>query len=174
MTNDLAKLAVELELSPQEVKFCEIFWTDNACMGNGTRSYAKAYEISLEQLEGESEQETKRRYSDTSSYCSRLLNQSRIKQYLTLLIQNSFNNQAVDDELAKLIRQNAKLEPKLGAIREFNRLKQRILDKIDLSSNGEPIQFVISESIAKKVGMIESAETPKTSEIIEETKQDEV
>ncbi len=145
---------VELGLSPQEELFCQVYVNDSNAMGNGLRSYAKAYNYNLEQLEGETDQDYKKRYNIGCSRSYDILRIPRIKQRIAQILAEMLNNGFVDNELVKIIKQDNKLEPKLNAIREYNKLKARILDKLDLQSGGEPLEFSISEAIARKVGLI--------------------
>jgi hypothetical protein len=79
---------------------------------------------------------------------SRLLRNDKILLRLNEIMEMGVLNDArVDKELAFLIEQNAELNTKLGAIKEYNALKTRIQNKIDLNLKTPltNIKFVFEE-----------------------------
>ena len=61
-----------------------------------------------------------------------------ILEYIDYLLElRGLNDPFVDKQLELLITQNADFKSKLGAIKEYNVLKSRITNKVDLTSGGE-------------------------------------
>lgn len=56
-----------------------------------------------------------------------------------LLEKQGLNDEYIDKQLLFLITQHADFGNKLGAIREYNKLKQRITEKTDITSKGKRI-----------------------------------
>jgi len=65
---------------------------------------------------------------------SKFLTNPNILDYIDkLLIDMGLNDQRVDKELAKLVLQDDEKPVKLNAIKEYNKLKQRIEDKLKVT-----------------------------------------
>lgn len=131
------------KLTPRQELFCDLYATTRDHFGNGVSAYAEAYNIDLERPG---------KYATARSNAYRLLINAdilaRIKELLEL---GPLNDEVVDRELAFVISQNAELPAKVSAIKEYNALKGRILKKIDLTSDGKPLQPIIMDSsIAEK------------------------
>ena len=115
-----SKKTWDWKLNAQQMLFCQYYITEEFFC-NGTKSYMKAYDT---------DEESARRLA------SKLLTNIDILNYIdSLLVDMGLNDQRVDKELAKLILQDAEWNIKLWAIKEYNKLKQRITDKIDMQSN---------------------------------------
>lgn len=65
---------------------------------------------------------------------------SGIQERVYQLLNEMLKDEIVDAQLAKVILQDEKLEPKISAIREYNKIRQRITEKVDLTSGGEKVQ----------------------------------
>ncbi len=79
-------------------------------------------------------------YKTACSAASRLLRNVKVLERINELLENNvLNDQFVDKQLGLLITQNADFSNKLGAIREYNKLRQRIVDKLDAK-----MEFVIT------------------------------
>ena len=140
------------KLTPEQDLFCKYYATERDSFGNGLMSYAQAYDIDL----------TKRGAKKVAATCAwRLLMNvdvlERIRKYMEL---GGFNDETVDKELLFLVRQNAELPTKLGAIREYNQLQNRIQKKIDLTSKGQKIGFGLSELLGLQQ---EDAQSPEAN-----------
>lgn len=110
-------------LTPQQELFCKLYSTDRNFFGNGVQAYIEAYDIDLS---------VKGAYSNAKASASRLLtNDNLLKEIRKQMKLGDFTDERVDRELQFLIEQYAELSTKLGAIREYNKLKQRIEDKIN-------------------------------------------
>jgi len=102
-------------------RFCRIYTTESEFFGNGVNSYIQAYDLD------ESEPGT---YSVASASATRLLKKVSVMARINYLLDNLILNDAhVDKQMAYLITQNAQLQPKLGAIQEYNKLRNRINEK---------------------------------------------
>ena len=123
------------KLTPKRELFCKLFASDREFFGNGTQSYIEAYDIDLRE---------KGAYHSARSSAQRLLTKDDILDRITEIMEKcGFTNVAIDKELAFLIKQNADYKSKLGAIREFNKLKQRIIEKTDLTSGGKVLDSIV-------------------------------
>ena len=110
-------------LTLQQEMFCQYFTSPTEFYGNGVQSYASAYNIDLTDI---------RAYNSCKSRASGLLtNIDVIARINSLLDINGFNDQNVDKQLLLLISQSADFNSKLGAIREYNKLKARITEKME-------------------------------------------
>lgn len=107
---------------------------------NATHAYGQAYGHSF------------RRGSAKENMCavegSRLLRNPKIKQYIKQLIEREgLNDEVVDFELLEIIK-GFDPKAKIAAIREYNKLKKRITDKVEHSIDN-PLQTLLRE-ISKK------------------------
>lgn len=122
-SNETALEVVETKLNPQQEKFCEVYLSD-LHFANGVKAYAEAYKIDLCK---------ERSYNNAKAAASRLLtNPDILNRINSLLEELGLNDSFVDKHLLFLIQQHADLSIKLGAIREYNKLKQRITDKAEV------------------------------------------
>jgi len=111
-------------LLPQMKMFCELYATDREFFGNGVESYIEAYDVDT----------SKKGYYKTACVCaSKLLSKAKIYNYINkLLEEGGLNNTFVDKQLLFVISQHKELSSKVKAIQEYNKLKQRITEKIDV------------------------------------------
>lgn len=146
--------------------FCQYFIFDVHLRGNATLSYAEAYDYKLDELpDDDAVYEEAEEYSDeegnskkrsrhgkviepstrTKAYnvCSvegrRLLRTPKLKLRLTELLNEFLSDKNVDAELAKVILQDEERPAKVAGIREYNKLKQRIVDHHDVTSQGAKV-----------------------------------
>lgn len=114
----------ETKLNPKQERFCQLY-VSKEFFGNGTESYAEAYDIDLST-----------KYKSAQAAASRLLSNVIILDRINELLDDSgLNEQHVDKQHLFLINQNADLAQKMAAIREFNKVKGRITDKIEHSGS---------------------------------------
>lgn len=115
------------ELNPRQHLFCQ-YYTSDELLGNGVKSYCKAYNIDASDL---------KKYSEARFKASHLLENSNISQHINNLLDAAgLNDNFADKRLLYLMSQNDDKGTALGALREYNKLKQRITDKIDMKVNG--------------------------------------
>jgi len=110
--------------NPNQELFCQLYASNKEFFGNGVASYVEAYHINLQK---------KGAYASARSSASDLLTNPNILKRIDELMEIYINNQVVDKELAFVILQKADLSSKVAAIREYNKLKQRIIEKIEHS-----------------------------------------
>ncbi|MEX0686799.1 MAG: terminase small subunit [Balneolales bacterium] len=104
-----------LENLKQE-KFCQLYVSEEF-FGNGVQSYIQAYDIEIDKPGA---------YNTARANASRLLTNANIKQRINDLIEEAGLNDAfVDKQLLFLLTQHTDFKSKLGAIKEYNRVKGR-------------------------------------------------
>jgi len=113
--------AISEQLNEKQKLFCYLYVTDRTCFGNATASYRTAYGL------------TKKQYDSSKSNAHRLLTNGYIKDYVNSLLDESFNEVAVDRELSRVMKQNKDLQSKSVAIKEFNKLKARIFERSEVT-----------------------------------------
>lgn len=110
----------ESKLNPKQERFCQLY-VSKEFFGNGTESYAEAYDIDLSE-----------NYNTAKSNAHRLLTNAYICDRINELLDNAgLNDEFVDKQLLFMITQSADFSQKMAAIREYNKLKQRITEKVD-------------------------------------------
>lgn len=114
------------ELTIQQMEFCNLYVTSEF-FGNGVQAYIEAYDIDVSK---------KGAYDGARSSVSALLTKPNILKRINELLDNEgLNDSFIDKQLLFLITQNADFSSKVSAIREYNKLKQRIVSKLELSGN---------------------------------------
>ncbi len=108
-------------LNPRQEKFCRLYASDREFFGNGVQSYIEAYEP---------DQSKPNWYNAARTRASELLTKRNILKRIDELFEaDGLNDQFVDKQMEKLITQDADFKAKMSAIREYNKLKQRITEK---------------------------------------------
>jgi len=102
-----------IELTEQQRRFCKYYVR---CL-NATEAYRLAYDLPEE------------KESARSSACDLLTKPNILRRIDELIEIGGLNDVAVDKQLAKLVFQDADMPTKRAAIAEYNKLKQRIVDK---------------------------------------------
>lgn len=122
------------ELNPKQKLFCELFASDREFFGNGVQSYIEAYSL---------DRSNPRDYSQAKSSAHDLLTKPDILAYINQIFEaRGLNDTFVDKQLEKLITQDAEFNVKIKAIGEYNKLKGRITEKHDITSDGESVSGV--------------------------------
>lgn len=75
---------------------------------------------------------TKADYNTVKTLASKLLTNGNVLAYINELLDLTLNDVHVDKQLAFLVTQDSELNVKLGAIREYNALKTRITNKLQV------------------------------------------
>jgi len=131
------------KLTTKQKVFCELYATSEEFFCNGVQSYIKAYKI----------KKKGNWYNNAKTSAYELLTKPYILKYIDKLLNlRGLNDSFVDKQLELLITQNADLKSKLGAVKEYNRLKLRITKQLDLTSKGEPIRLFDFTKNKKKNG----------------------
>lgn len=112
----------EYGLNLQQDLFCNYYTSPTEFYGNGVQSYAAAYDIDVTEPG---------QYMVAASQASRALKNVKILRRIDSLLENrGLNDAFADKQLLFLMTQNADFGSKLGALREYNKLKQRVTEKI--------------------------------------------
>lgn len=125
----------EEKLNPKQELFCQLYATDREFFGNGVESYAEAYDI---------DQSKPNWYRSAQVSASRLLSNVIILERINELLElGNLNDAFVDKQMSFVITQNADFGAKMAGIREYNKLKSRITEKIDHTSKGEKLNVTV-------------------------------
>lgn len=109
-------------LNKEQEAFCQLFtMSDKELFGNGVQCYLEVYNI---------DKSEKNRYKTACSAASRLLNNVKVIDRINQLLEEWWLNDVnVDKQLSFIITQYGDLSSKLSAIKEYNRLKARVIEK---------------------------------------------
>jgi hypothetical protein len=123
------------KLNERQELFCQLYATDREFFGNGVQTYIEVYEPDTSKPNW---------YKTVCAAASRLLSEVKVCKRINELIEaNGLNDNYVDKQLEFLVTQHADFKAKLGAIKEYNALKTRIVNRLDLTSKGEQIKTPI-------------------------------
>lgn len=113
------------ELTLRQERFCQLYALDTRFMWNWVSAYLEVYDIDT----------SKKWWYKTACACSsRLLSNAKVYHRINeLLEQDWLNDEFADKQLLYVMSQQASLSAKLEAIKEYNKLKQRITNKIEHS-----------------------------------------
>lgn len=121
--------------------FCVYFASDREFFGNGTQAYIEAFDIDVMK---------KGAYASARQCASALLSTEKILVRINQILEEGLlNDTFVDKQMAFLITQNAELGTKLGAIKEYNALKQRITKKLDVTTGGDAFEPIVVRIISE-------------------------
>lgn len=121
-------------LNLKQEEFCRLYATEREFFGNGVESYMEVYDIDTSKPNW---------YKSACAAASRLLSNVKVAERINeILEEQGLNDNFVDKQLKFLITQHAEFGSKLGAIKEYNKLKQRITEKIDHTTKGKPIPLL--------------------------------
>lgn len=130
---ELQEKEEKIDLNPKQELFCQLY-VSREFFANGTQAYIEAYDIDITKAGA---------YNGARADASRLLTDANILKRINQIIKlEGLNDSFVDKQLTLAITQNADLGAKVSAIREYNKLKIRITDKLDVTSAGLPINVV--------------------------------
>jgi hypothetical protein len=134
----------EEKLNAKRELFCRYYTQNSELFGNATHAYAEAFDYRLDTLsreavssnpdeDGGTERIDDSEYDKACHVCaveaSRLLRKPEIQARITVLLNELLKDEIVDSQLAKLITQDADNTAKIAAVREYNKLRGRIIDK---------------------------------------------
>jgi hypothetical protein len=150
-TSATTEMPAKRPLKPQHELFCQLYVKNAELFGNATQCYAEAYNFKLDELSEERpvDEETgketggsERQLAEATcaSNGSKLLRNAKIQERITILLNEMLKDEVVDAQLAKVILQNDNPAAKMTAIREYNKIRQRITEKVDLTSGGDKVQ----------------------------------
>ena len=114
------------KLTPQQEAFCELYASDREFFGNGVQSYIEAYGVDTSKPNW---------YNTAKSGAHENLTKPHILERINEIFEaHGLNDAFVDKQLEKLIIQDADYNNKMKAIQEYNKLRQRITEKKDVSA----------------------------------------
>jgi len=119
MVEEKKEEKIESLLNPNQEYFCRLYASSEEFFGNGVKSYTTAYNLTPEQ------------YTTAKTNASVLLSNPIILKRVNALMDIKINNETVDKELGFVVLQKVDFGAKVAAIREWNKLKSRITDKIE-------------------------------------------
>lgn len=137
----------EIKLNLKQEKFCQLYASEEEFFGNGVQAYIEAYEPDTSKPNW---------YKTACASASQLLSNIKVCERINqLLEEQGLNDQNVDKQLLFLINQHADFKSKVAAIKEYNKLKSRIVEKIDHTTKGEsinPYAHLTPEELRKLAG----------------------
>jgi seryl-tRNA synthetase len=123
------------EITEQQELFCEFYATDTEFFGNGVKSYMKAYPDAD--------------YKSARTGAYRMLTNVDILARINELLEDmALNDAFVDKQIGMLITQNADWGTKMAAIKEYNALKKRITQKIEVTTQEEQNLEAVAKDLA--------------------------
>lgn len=127
-------MAKDGKLNLQQENFCQLYATDKSFYGNGVECYLEVYDIDRSKPNW---------YKTACSAASRVLSSVKVCQRINeLLEEQGLNDQFIDKQLLFLVTQHADFNSKMNAIKEYNKLKKRITEKVDLTTKGKELKNV--------------------------------
>ncbi|MEI8130652.1 MAG: hypothetical protein WCG55_04085 [bacterium] len=127
-------------INTEQELFCRAYTRTGTTFGNATLSYSEAYGHDFEALESTEKKDRLKHYCAVSG--SRLMRNDDIIKRIQDLLNELIDEKAVDSELAWLIVQKEDLSAKLGAIREYNRVNNRVTKNMKLAFDQLPEPIV--------------------------------
>jgi hypothetical protein len=132
------------KLKPKEELFCQYYARSGQAFGNQTKSYALAFGKDFG---------NKKQSELCSSMSNRLLGKVKIYRRCEQLLNEKINNEVVDKELAKVIKQSENLHAKVSAISEYNKVRGRITTKHKFEGvSDEALTEKLAERLAGIIG----------------------
>jgi phage terminase small subunit len=129
---------METGLNEKQELFCKNYVSKDF-FGSGVESYAAAYGLDLT---------NQKDYNNAKVAASKLLTNSNILSRINEELDAAgLNDNFVDKQLLFAITQNADLSSKVRAIQEYNKLKQRIIEKLETKNNNKiTVEYVSATS----------------------------
>lgn len=155
---------IDEKLNMRQELFCQLYATRQEFFGNGVESYAEAYDINKNNPNW---------FAVAAACASRLLKHAKIIERIQqIMTDTGFNDAHADRELSFLMTQHADLKVKLGAVAEYNKLKDRMKDRenknepitvnlVSYASNNNPAQLptqTISITVPQRSGKSDDGE----------------
>jgi hypothetical protein len=130
---EIRPMAEDERWNERRERFCQIYASDSEFFGNGVQTYIEVYKP---------DQTKPNWYRTACTVASTMLSNAKVYTRINeILEETGFNDVAIDKQLSFLIHQHADFGSKLGAIREYNKLKARVLERIEHS--GEVKGFIL-------------------------------
>ncbi len=150
---------IHKKMTEKQELFCTLYATDREFFGNGTQAYIEAYDP---------DKSSPNWYRGCQVSASRLLSNPIICQRINELLEEcGFNDVSVDKQLAFLLTQHEDFKTKLGAIKEYNKLKQRITERSEVAVTG--LTVVIEDSYGTNPNFRQSNQISQTDDLAEDS-----
>lgn len=128
------------KLDPKRERFCQLYASDKEFFGNGVETYIEVYEPDKSKPNW---------YKTACAAASRMLSNVKVFSRINEILEDrGLNDVFVDKQLLFIINQHADFGSKVAAIKEYNKLRQRITEKINVHIKGKP---VVEDGILKGV-----------------------
>jgi len=125
------------ELNEKQELFCK-YYVSKDFFGSGVESYAAAYGLDLT---------NQKDYNNAKTQASKHLTNPNILLRINEELDSAgLNDNFVDKQLLFAITQNADLSSKVRAIQEYNKLKQRIIEKLETKNNNKITVEYVSQT----------------------------
>jgi len=150
------------QLTAEQEHFCRLYATDYDCMGNGTRAYIIAYGLNPENPND---------YKTASVGSTRNLDKPHVIAKINQLLDaEGLNDLNTDKQLLHLIQQHADKPTKLNAIKEYNKMRGRIIERSQLDVNNKQTVVAIVKQYAtpRPSELDNSGNIPENSELLSE------
>ena len=113
---------IKNNLTAKQERFCQLFANpDSGYFGNGTQSYLEAFKEKGKSIT----------YKTARVEAHKQLTKPNVTKRIRELMDIYISSEIVDKELAGVILQWADLSSKVAAIREYNKVKGRVTDKLE-------------------------------------------
>lgn len=123
MNNPKVEKRIEIELNPKQELFCKYYATERDCFGNGVQAYLKVYSTKAKPISYKAARVSAYHFLTNPNICK------RIRELMDIYV----SDEVVDKELAEVILQHGDLKSKVAAIREYNRVKDRVVNKLEVT-----------------------------------------
>jgi len=123
-TPEYTALLAKFKLTIKQERFCRLYCLSSEYFANATQSYIRAFKTEYYDAWA---------YNTARTESSRLLANPNILNYMRYLSDvNWFNDDAMDKELLFLCMQRQELTTKRASIRDYNEMKGRIKQKVEV------------------------------------------
>lgn len=135
-------------LKPAEELFCKLYSGTGDYFNNATRSYAVAYSKELptpEKCKSDWNKREANEYNKASVDAHNLLRKPNIRARCDEILLEQFDDRFIDTELSWVIKQKKDLSSKVRAISEYNKLKKRVVERLDV------VNFTLNDKEKEKM-----------------------
>ncbi len=146
--DDFDEKVKALDLNPKQKMFAELY-VSKEFHGNGFECYCEVYDPDISARNWK---------ANACSAASQILRNTKVCDYINLMLCSAgLTNEFVDKQILFLITQNADFTAKTSMIKEYNKMKKRTSDRLELTGkNGGAIKHQLTEAeIDKKIKDIE-------------------
>lgn len=147
---EIARAAIENQMSPEEEQFCILWASDREFFGNGTQSYIEAFDVKIVKKPDPESQDNEMTYEMVRYHAHKLLTKANILNRINEIFESrGLNDAFVDKQLEVVITQNAEFSPKVKAIAEYNKLKKRTVVQVEHTHSFAKFDSMSDEELEK-------------------------